>query len=82
MLEKLARASLLPVAPTVSADVAPAGLLVQASEPFSLPAATAQTTPCATLLLTAVLRAELLGPPIDMLPTNRAVGNEACCAVT
>src|SRR4051794_21298549 len=69
MLEKDARLSLMSVAPTVNADGALAGEVLQASAPLSLPAATAKVTPEATALATAWSSAALAPPPRLMLAT-------------
>lgn len=66
MLEKLAMASLSVDAPTVIAEGAEQGLMVQASAPRLLPAAVTTVMPAAERASTASLREAERGPASDM----------------
>jgi hypothetical protein len=71
-LEKLAKLSVLSVAPTVYAVGSDEGEVSFASW-ASFPAATVTKTPLATTLATAALTLVDLGPPRDMVATKPAL---------
>lgn len=82
MLEKLARPSASVDAPTVMALGAEHGLMVHASAPRLLPAATMTGMRAAASALTASLSDAERGPTSDMLTTALVMPLRATCDLT